>query len=200
MAESQPPKSRDSADPLFTAKDIKEAAGLSYRQLNDWDAKGVLPGSRDKDGRWRKYTPRDLFVIMVLAEIRKRFGVPLESLSWVKSFMLQEGANHFAAAVDLIGGLGVSVFVVTDLSKAFMMVPDIEFGDLMTMGWYRGNDPDQFLAIKVNPLVNRLLGCLKEPIHLEAHGWGYDLVAQPSSAAKRKKRVRGRTRNTKKST
>lgn len=178
----------------LTASAVRDAAGLSYRQLNDWDAKGVLPESREKEGEWRKFSPRDVFVLMVLAEIRKHFGVPLESLSWVKSFMLQEGANHFQAAVEIMGTLGVSVFIVTDLKKTFFMDPDVEIGKLIQLGMYRGNEPAHFLAIKVNPLVNRLLACLKEPIQLEAHGLGYEIYNRPAGAQGAKKRRRRKKR------
>lgn len=192
MAESTPPAIRDSEDRQFTASDLREVAGLSYRQLNDWDAKGVLPRSREKDGAWRRFTPRDVFVIMVVAEIRKRFGVPLEMLSWLKSFMLQEGADHFQAAVELIAHLGVSVFVVTDLRKTFFMEPDVEVANLLMMEYYRGNEPDQFLAIKVNPIVNRILACLKNPVYLETHGLGYELYNRPPAGTKKGKKRRPR--------
>ncbi len=73
------------ADAEFKAGDAKKAAGLSYRQLNDWDQKGALAGERASESGWRKFSPRELFAVLICAEIRKRFGVPVESLNWIKS-------------------------------------------------------------------------------------------------------------------
>ncbi len=39
---------RDTEERLYRASDVKRASGLSYRQLNDWDSKGVLPASREE--------------------------------------------------------------------------------------------------------------------------------------------------------
>ena len=60
-------------DRHYTARDLLQLAGLSYRQLNDWESKGVLPATADRRERWRRFTPRDLFAAMICAEIRRRF-------------------------------------------------------------------------------------------------------------------------------
>src|SRR5688572_23058003 len=86
----------------LTAGDAKEAAGLTYRQLNDWDEKGVLPENESREARWRRFSPREIFALMVCSAIRKEYGVPLKSLKWLSDYMLQEGANHFEAAVQII--------------------------------------------------------------------------------------------------
>ena len=76
--------------------------GLSYRQLNEWDGKGALPNTGREERKWRRFTPREVFVILVCAELRKNLGIPLESIKYVQEFMLQEKANHFDAAVWLM--------------------------------------------------------------------------------------------------
>jgi hypothetical protein len=63
-------------EPFFTACDVYRTAGLSYRQLNNWDLKGVLPNSRRKEAGWRTFSYREVFAIFVCSEIRTRFGVP----------------------------------------------------------------------------------------------------------------------------
>src|SRR5438477_8074714 len=93
-------QSKDEDRPEFTASVVRDTAGLSYRQMNGWDNKRALPNQREDETRWRKYTARELFAIMVCAEIRSRFGSPVESLGFVRSLMLQEGANHLPYSVE----------------------------------------------------------------------------------------------------
>ena len=97
---------------------MRAVGGISYRQLNDWDSKGALPTQRVRGSGWRKFDSRQLFVILVLAEIRNQFGVSIEKLAWLQKFMLQDGANHFLAAVEMMRlGLAVVLFL-PDLQRA----------------------------------------------------------------------------------
>jgi len=140
----------------LTAKDARELAGLSYRQLNDWDERGALPGERSKENGWRRFTPKQLFALMVAKEIRDSYGVPVEKLRFVTDFMMQEGHDHLAAAIRLMEH-GLNVFLLTDLEETFLMDSDLEFTDLMEYGWFRAQYSRPFIFIRVNELVNRLL-------------------------------------------
>ena len=57
-------------DVALKASDVRENAGLSYRQLNDWESRGALPEDDDRGAGWRNYTPREVFVVMVMSELR----------------------------------------------------------------------------------------------------------------------------------
>lgn len=171
---SLPDQSTD--NPSYTASDIRKTAGLSYRQLNDWDTKGALPGTRPGDSSWRKFTLREVFAILVCVEIRDRFGVPLHSLKWVQSCMLRDGADHFTYAVRAIASLGVSLYLLTDLKETFIIDHDHEFEDMFRLGYFRGDNPRAYIFIKLNPLVNRVLACLKKPIELKTHDKFYELL------------------------
>jgi len=165
-------------DRLFSASDVREVADLSYRQLNDWDQKGLLPPSRRNPAGWRKFTPRELFVILICAEIRRRFGTPLESLTYVQSIMLQEGANHFAAAVEIMATFHMPVFLLTDLKSTFIMDHPFELADLLEFGLGAGQAEANYLLLKVNPLVNKLLSCRTEPFEIEENRDGYNILIQ----------------------
>jgi hypothetical protein len=169
----------NSANPqgIFTAGDVKNASGMSYRQIHDWDAKGTLPNQREQGPTWRKFSPREIFTIMVCKEIRDRFGTPLESLRYVREFMLKDGANHLQAAVDIMR-YGFVVFILTDLKKTFVMDSDLEFEDLFHLGYLRGAEDQGYVFVQVNHLVNRLLGCLKTPASLHIHDKVYEAVRQ----------------------
>lgn len=171
------PKKTEAPDPTFTAGDVKNAAGMSYRQLNDWDAKGTLPGQREEESGWRRFSPREIFSIMVCKEIRDRFGTPLESLKYIQNFMLQDGADHLQAAVDRMR-YGFAVFILTDLKKTFVMDSDLEFEDLFHYGLVRASENQGYIFIQVNHLVNRLLACLEQPAALHIHDAVYEVVKQ----------------------
>jgi hypothetical protein len=170
MAESRP-----SDDASYTAADLKRAAGLSYRQINEWDQKGVLPETRSDDAAWRKFSIREIFALMVCGEIRQQFGVPVESLRWVRTFMLQKGADHLSAAIRIMCR-GMAVVLMTDLKETFVMDSDLEIEDRLHLGYFRHEDPQGYVLIKLNPLVNRLLACRKEPVNLSIHDEVYRAV------------------------
>ena len=128
----------------FTAKDAKKLAGLSYRQLNDWDARGAVPAERDKEGGWRKFTAKQLFALMICNEIRRLYGTPVERLRFVRFFMMQEGADHLAAAIRLMAE-GFHVFLLTDLKETFVMDSDLEFRDYMELGYFRVEETRPYL-------------------------------------------------------
>ena len=143
------------SEPKYSAGDVKKTAGLSYRQLNDWDERGVLPGRRRDSKGWREFEARELFAIAVCTEIRTRFGVPVERLRPVMAPMLVEGANHFRAAVELMSR-GMAVLLLTDLDQTFIMDTDLEISDFFELGFVRSDEPEGFIVLKVNPIVT---GC-----------------------------------------
>lgn len=159
----------------FTASDVREVGGVSYRQLNGWDSKGALPGRRARSSGWRKFDPRQFFVILVCAEIRKQFGVSITKLAWLQKFMLQDGANHFLAAVEMMRD-GLAVLLLTDLRKQFEMNTDFEIGDLLQLGYCRYDEDQNYVLLLLNPIINKMLAALKNPIRLEISEKVYDAL------------------------
>ncbi|MCU1311413.1 MAG: hypothetical protein JWO20_2538 [Candidatus Angelobacter sp.] len=151
----------------FTASDIREITGLTYRQVNDWDSKGALPNEREGEAGWRKFSSRELFVIVVCTEIRRCFGVPIEKLAWLKSFMLKQNANHFQSAVKMVEH-GLAVCILTDFETTFLMDSDVAFENYFHQGYFRRHDPQNYILLGVNSLVNKVLSVvLTEKIQLE---------------------------------
>ncbi|MCH8984617.1 MAG: MerR family transcriptional regulator [Acidobacteria bacterium] len=167
-----------SDDKLYSAKDVQNTAGLTYRQLNDWESRGTLPHGRAEDGGWRRFSPLDIFVLMVTKEIQSRFGVPLQRLKWMQEFMLQEGANHLEASARLMAMLGVGVWLLTDLEETFIIDSELEMLSLMEMGFFGGEKDAGYLLLKLNPVINRMLSALKDPIEIPADGHGYNILHQ----------------------
>jgi hypothetical protein len=94
--------------------------------------------------------------------------------------MLQDGADHFRAAVELMA-LGMSVLLFTDLSETFVMDTDAEIEDMLRLGWLRAEEPQSYCLLKLNPLVNRVLACLKEPVELKVTDRVYSVIRQARS-------------------
>ncbi|MBF0571701.1 MAG: MerR family transcriptional regulator [Candidatus Omnitrophica bacterium] len=145
-----------SKDKILKAGDLQDSIGLSYRQLNDWESKGLLPPREKNDAKWRVFSAKETFMLMILKEIRDKFGTPLESLNFIKTFMLQERANHFRFAIEMMQ-MGLTVYLLTDLKATFILDTDLEFYDLFKMGFLRFDKPQSYVFIKINPLVNRML-------------------------------------------
>jgi len=69
---------------ILTAKDVKYILGISYRQLNDWEWRGMgreifeRPGRHKKEG-WRKFSIADLIALGVVQEA-KLYGISITKL------------------------------------------------------------------------------------------------------------------------
>ena len=162
-------------DREYSSRDLQDAAGLTPRQQNDWDSRGALPHERDGEEGWRRYTPREIFALMVSTEIRRQYGTPVEQLKWVQQTMLEKDANHFEAAVELMSFLGIGVWLCTDLQETFVVDSELEFTDMWRLGIFSASRERALVFLPLNPLVNRLLSCLKDPVELPTHGRGYQI-------------------------
>ncbi len=168
----------------YSARDVKDVAGLSARQQNDWDERGALPHERESEEGWRRFAVRDIFVIMVSAEMRRQYNIPVERLKWMQEVMLQDGANHFEVAVRMMATLGVGVWVCTDFEEVFIMDTELEFQDLWRSGFFGAEMENGLVFLPLNGLVNQLLSCRKEPIELEAHGLGHSILREASKVGR----------------
>lgn len=162
----------------FSSSEVLEAAGLTYRQINDWDDRGALPHDRESERGWRRFSAREIFVLMVMSEIHGRFGVPVSRLGYVRECMLQEEADHLTAAIQLMSWLGVGVWLLTDLEETFVMDSELEFLDLMKLGYFRAENERGYIFLNLTPLVNRLLALANDGETLKPHGRGYEILRE----------------------
>jgi hypothetical protein len=75
-------------------------------------------------------------------------------------FMNQEDANHFEAAAHLMGIFG-TVWLMTDFEDLFVMDSVAEFDDMWNNGYFDGGEPSGLAFLRVNPIVNSILGSLE---------------------------------------
>jgi DNA-binding transcriptional MerR regulator len=99
----------------YSSREVAGLTGLSARQLQLWDAGGLLsptiPSHKTDAGGYteRRYTPIELFELLVLADLRRR-GLTISQLHQLLH-VLQE---HFGQRLfDATGG-GGSVQLLTD--------------------------------------------------------------------------------------
>ncbi len=99
----------------YSAREVAALTGLTARQLQIWDASGlvsaVIRSRRTDAGGYteRRYTPIELFELLVLADLRRR-GFSVQQLHLiVDTLKRQFGARLFQAT-----GGGESVRLLTD--------------------------------------------------------------------------------------
>lgn len=166
----------------YKASDVYEATGLSYRQLNDWEERGAIPEDNDRGTKWRMYNPRDLFILVVMSELRKQYGIPVEKLKYIKDFMSQENANHLRYAYEKMSLLGVSIWLITDFETTFVMDTELEISDMFSLGHFHSEEHKGYFLLNLTPLVEKIFLAMKEPITLELHSKGFELRAQIAKA------------------
>ncbi len=88
------------AEPLkteFTSREVVELTGISARQLQWWDERGIVVPARQ--GRRRLYSMEDLSEVAVICELRDR-GFSLQRVRKVVRFLQHEFGKRLAETVS----------------------------------------------------------------------------------------------------
>jgi DNA-binding transcriptional MerR regulator len=99
----------------YSSREVAAVTGLTARQLQIWDAGGLLspavPPHRTAAGGYteRRYTPIELFELLVLADLRRR-GFSVQQLHQLLRVLKQQFGQRL---FDATGG-GGSVQLLTD--------------------------------------------------------------------------------------
>jgi DNA-binding transcriptional MerR regulator len=81
----------------FTSSEVVALTGITPRQLQWWDERGIVVPSRD--GHRRVYLMEDLTEVTVICELRRR-GVPLQRVRKVIRFLQKEFGKSLAETVS----------------------------------------------------------------------------------------------------
>jgi DNA-binding transcriptional MerR regulator len=118
----------------YSSREVAALSGLTARQLQTWDARGLLtstvPSHRTAAGGYteRRYTPIELFELLVLADLRRR-GFTVQQLHQIlRVLKLQFGQRLF----DATGG-GGSINLLTDGSDIYARTASGAFFNLLKM-------------------------------------------------------------------
>jgi len=116
----------------YSSREVAALTGLTARQLQLWDAGGLLspaiPSHRTDAGGYteRRYTPIELFELLVLADLRRR-GFSIRQLHAI----LEVLADQFGARLfDATGG-GGAVQLLTDGQEIFARTDRGQFFNLL---------------------------------------------------------------------
>jgi hypothetical protein len=102
---------------MLTSKDVKRILGLSYRQLTDWEKRGMLksifarPMSERTEG-WRRFSVLDLLCLGLLKEAKKH-GISITKLQNFMSRIFSIGGLLYGAIPYIV--YGFEVFLYTNL-------------------------------------------------------------------------------------
>ena len=116
----------------YSSREVASLTGLTARQLQLWDAGGLLspaiPSHRTDAGGYteRRYTPIELFELLVLADLRRR-GFSVRQLHAILGAL----ADQFGARLfDATGG-GGGVTLLTDGQEIFARTDRGQFFNLL---------------------------------------------------------------------
>jgi DNA-binding transcriptional MerR regulator len=118
--------------PTYSSREVAALTGLTARQLQVWDASGLassaIPPHRTAAGGYteRRYTPIDLFELLVLADLRRR-GFTVQQLHRILGVLKDRfGTRLF----DATGG-GGAVQLLTDGREIYARTAAGEFFNLL---------------------------------------------------------------------
>src|SRR5882762_4824036 len=117
---------------MYSSREVAALTGLTARQLQRWDADGLLPPAirpqRTAAGGYteRRYTPIDLFELLVLADLRRR-GFSVHQLHATLRILKQQFSVRLFEATG--GGGGVQL--LTDGRDIYARMKNGEFFNLL---------------------------------------------------------------------
>jgi DNA-binding transcriptional MerR regulator len=151
----------------YSSREVAALTGLSARQLQLWDAGGLMtpaiPPHRTAAGGYteRRYTPIELFELLVLADLRRRgFSVP-QLHAIITALERQFDASLFEAT-----GGGERLSLLTDGQSVYVKTESGAFYNLLEA-------PDQPLLVVGNEgLLKTLSSSLRPKRRAKASGLG----------------------------
>ena len=118
----------------YSSREVAALTGLTARQLQLWDAGGLLsptvPSHKTDAGGYteRRYTPIELFELLVLADLRRR-GFTVHQLHEIVRILGEQFGHRL---FDATGG-GGSVQLLTDGSDIYARTTSGAFFNLLKM-------------------------------------------------------------------
>jgi DNA-binding transcriptional MerR regulator len=116
----------------YSSREVASLTGLSARQLQLWDASGLvaaaIPTHKTDAGGYteRRYTPIELFELLVLSDLRRR-GFTVHQLHEIVEIL----QRRFGARLYEATGGGGRVQLLTDGREIYARTDDGEFFNLL---------------------------------------------------------------------
>ncbi len=130
---------------LFTSREVAARTGITLRQLQWWDERGIVIPARE--GHRRVYSMEDLAEVAVICELRRR-GFALQRVRKVMRFLQREFSKRLAETVS-----GASEYhLLTDGTHLYLETSARQIVDLLK------NARQPLLAICLTDTVRRVRG------------------------------------------
>lgn len=144
---------------MLTSKDVKRILGLSYRQLNDWENRGMLksifarPMSERTEG-WRRFSILDLLCLGLLKETKNQ-GVSITRLQRLMDQIFSVGGLLYQAIPYIV--YGFDVFVYSNLSDWISIRPSDPKGERFELFIEDLKESALVVVLPLNRIVEDLL-------------------------------------------
>jgi DNA-binding transcriptional MerR regulator len=161
----------------YSSREVAALTGLTARQLQLWDAGGLLsptiPSHRTDAGGYteRRYTPIELFELLVLADLRRR-GFTIQQLHLILRTLQEQFGERL---YDATGG-GGNVQLLTDGTDVYARTASGAFFNLLKA-------PGQpMLVIGNEGLLKNLSSSMRPRRRRKANGSGKSYRPHPPDA------------------
>jgi|SRR5579884_38899 len=111
-------------DDRFTSAQVTKLTGITPRQLQWWDERGIVKPQRK--GRCRMYSFDDLTEIAVICALRRK-GFPLQKVRRIMKFLQKEFGRRLAQAVSN----GSEYHLLTDGKRIYLKNSDRQVIDVL---------------------------------------------------------------------
>ena len=132
----------------FTSRDVVALTGITLRQLQWWDERGIVVPARE--GHRRLYAMEDLVEVAVICELRRR-GFSLQRVRKVMRFLQREFGKRLAETVT-----GASDYhLLTDGTSLYLETSARQIVDILK------NARQPMLAICLSDTVRRVRAVIR---------------------------------------
>ena len=159
-----PPLFKKLLEKELSTRTVKKLTGLTDRQLTDWDHRGAIPVNRESRGGWRRYSPLDVFLLMICWEIRDKFSVPVEKLKFIQKSIISNEPKCIEKLFNAVYIFNLQVFLITDFEKLLLIKPLLEIADMIKKNTFSGRGYEKLIFLNVNRLINKLFKELGLPV------------------------------------
>jgi DNA-binding transcriptional MerR regulator len=80
---------------VISVKELTKYTDISYRMVNDWDARGIFDAERKTSRGWRKFSIVDIIRLSIIKKL-KDFGLPLYRLKGILKWLEYNPAVEFS--------------------------------------------------------------------------------------------------------
>ena len=132
----------------FTSNDVVALTGITPRQLQWWDERGVVKPERE--GHRRVYSVDQLTEVAVICQLRRK-GFSLQGVRKVMRFL----ANEFGKALGEIVDHGSDFHLLTDGKHLYLETSEKQIVDILK------NSDQPILGVCLSDAVRRVQASLK---------------------------------------